>query len=548
MKGRAMDLVSKTLAVIAFSSAAFTTAAVERIGEWKCAVPVEVYKTMSVAERTCVDRAMSLLNAAERQNGTARMSTCRTAASEWHRFNSEFMTTAKEEPLAWASFFEAYSLAGAADRNKAQEVFAETLELYPDSSASAPALFFRARTWADNGQAAKAVGGWRELCDGEASANHPLALSAHMLLAKHALDSGRLSDAVAEWEAVKRFDRGVSPREWDDAAGSLGLAKAFSDLDGAWADSFADADAIKDPARRLSDLRSWRKRIWDASLYGGCWRKAWFEPQKGSSKDAEAAVREYLRRFTQTFEKNAAPYYRAAGAQWEFALTGYDMWSQLDEKKAAERAAKLAGFIRRNGDVKLRSERARDLFDRLKTARRFTEARTLLDLFPAGSERAYADLGLCEAEGRFEDAVKVLEEVLEKVPDAAEADANRRRHASLCRRMGRYDDAVRLYEAAPDPPSTLWAVADCHRSAGRKAKAQGVLDEICGVFPDEAANAMLRKGDWYRDDGDRKQAVGCYRRILSHADWKKSGAASQAHQRLEGLGVATGGGVVNEVH
>ena len=74
------------------------------------------------------------------------------------------------------------------------------------------------------------------------------------------------------------------------------------------------------------------------------------------------------------------------------------------------------------------------------------------------------------------------------------------------------------------------------------------MDEICGVFPNDAAQAMLTKGDWFRDAGDKKNAIGCYRRILSHAEWKKSSSASQAHQRLEAFGIATGGAVVNDVH
>ena len=75
-----------------------------------------------------------------------------------------------------------------------------------------------------------------------------------------------------------------------------------------------------------------------------------------------------------------------------------------------------------------------------------------------------------------------------------------------------------------------------------------MLDEICGVFPSDAAAAMLRKGDWYAADGDRKNAIACFRKVLSHADGKKTGSASQAHQRLERYGIATGGAVLNDVH
>ena len=140
-------------------------------------------------------------------------------------------------------------------------------------------------------------------------------------------------------------------------------------------------------------------------------------------------------------------------------------------------------------------------------------------------------------------------EIVEKSPDLAEVEKAKRSHARCCHEILRdYDAAIKLYESAPEPPRTLWYVAQCHRAAGRLQKAQMQLDEICGIFPDEAALAMLTKGDWYRDAGEKKQAIGCYRRILAHAEWKKSQAASQAHQRLEAFGIATGGAVVNEVH
>ena len=119
---------TKFLAIGVFACAAAMAA--ERIGDWYVNVPAEVLKKMSMSERTCAERALKQLD-----GGSAR-----AAANEWKRFNTEFITTAPEEALAWASFFQAYSLNKAKDSFKAIELYSETIELYPDSKASCASL------------------------------------------------------------------------------------------------------------------------------------------------------------------------------------------------------------------------------------------------------------------------------------------------------------------------------------------------------------------------------------------------------------------------
>ena len=64
----------------------------------------------------------------------------------------------------------------------------------------------------------------------------------------------------------------------------------------------------------------------------------------------------------------------------------------------------------------------------------------------------------------------------------------------------------------------------------------------------EASRAMYQKAEYFKADNDKANAIAHYRRILSHPDWKKSGQASQSHQRLEELGIETGGGVIHNVN
>ena len=82
---------TKFLAIGVFACAAAMAA--ERIGDWYVNVPAEVLTKMSMSERTCAERALKQLD-----GGSAR-----AAANEWKRFNTEFITTAPEEALAWAA-------------------------------------------------------------------------------------------------------------------------------------------------------------------------------------------------------------------------------------------------------------------------------------------------------------------------------------------------------------------------------------------------------------------------------------------------------------
>ena len=532
-----MERAIKRLLPLLAAMAALSASAAERIGDWWVAMPADVLRSMSASERTCADRALGQLDG----NGA------KAAADEFKRFETEFLATATEDALAWASFFRAYSLDRANDKFKAVDQYSETIELYPDSPATCAALFFRGRCQGANGQVQKGLDDYRELVGRPEFASHPLAYAAHNRLASGELKAGRLASARTEWEAVRALPRDGNRTEWDDANGNLSLLAALADPEAAMRN--AAGDETVDAGKRREKLRGWRNWIWGAVWNNTPVVEAYFRENLGGAKDVRAAELAWLGRMSATFAAFAEPIYRGTpGGDWELATVELDAAAALDPKNLSPKVDRMVALLRKTDDPEVRSSRAVEFAAKLRDMGRIDEAKLLLDCIadPVRRARTAAGIGW-----RARDGAYVAEALapLEALPDPEVAGKAKREHARCCQELLKdYDAAIRLYEEAPSPPATLWEVARCHRAAGRLAKAQAALDEICGVFPADAAQAMLAKGDWYRDAGDRKNAIACYRRILAHAEWKKGDAASQAHQRLEAFGIATGGAVVNEAH
>ena len=85
--------------------------------------------------------------------------------------------------------------------------------------------------------------------------------------------------------------------------------------------------------------------------------------------------------------------------------------------------------------------------------------------------------------------------------------------------------------SAPQRPQNL----------GRTAPAVTQLREIESFFKDQAAEAALRIAYVYRDAKAQDRYVSALRGVLKK--YPKSSQSSEAHQRLEELGVRIGGGV-----
>jgi len=128
---------------------------------------------------------------------------------------------------------------------------------------------------------------------------------------------------------------------------------------------------------------------------------------------------------------------------------------------------------------------------------------------------------------------------LQKVPATAkEAFAI---GGNLLQWSGKYEEAIEAYRQADDPPGGLFRIAECLAALGRLDPALAQLREVEGFFKDQAPEAGLRISYLYRDAGIKDKYVRSLRSVLKK--YPKSGQSSEAHQRLEEMGLPIGGGV-----
>ncbi len=90
----------------------------------------------------------------------------------------------------------------------------------------------------------------------------------------------------------------------------------------------------------------------------------------------------------------------------------------------------------------------------------------------------------------------------------------------------------------------MWHIQDAYYRWGKLDNAITTLTEIENSFPDQSARAAWQKASYYHTAGQAKQAVSAARRVLKL--YPKSAESSKAHQLLEGYGIATGGGLLDE--
>ncbi|NQW47273.1 MAG: tetratricopeptide repeat protein, partial [Planctomycetes bacterium] len=112
---------------------------------------------------------------------------------------------------------------------------------------------------------------------------------------------------------------------------------------------------------------------------------------------------------------------------------------------------------------------------------------------------------------------------------------------NLLQWSGKYEDAIPAYQQADSPPQTLLWTAECLAKLGKLDPAVSQLREVENFFKDSASDAALRTAYLYRDAGIKEKYVRTLRGVLKK--YPKSGQSSEAHQRLEEMGLPIGGGV-----
>ena len=138
----------------------------------------------------------------------------------------------------------------------------------------------------------------------------------------------------------------------------------------------------------------------------------------------------------------------------------------------------------------------------------------------------------------FTDGLALASE-LQKTPAAAKEAFTI--GGNLLQWSGKHEDAIKAYQQADSPPQTLFWTAECLAKLGKLEPAVGQLREVENFFKDSAPEAALAVAYLYRDAGIKDKYVRALRGVLKK--YPKSGQSSQAHQRLEEMGLPIGGGV-----
>jgi cytochrome c-type biogenesis protein CcmH/NrfG len=86
-------------------------------------------------------------------------------------------------------------------------MYSETMELYPDSLASALSHFFRAMAYRNNGNVDKSNEDLKAVVENELSNAHPVAYQAYNTLAWDALYNSRFEEALNYWRSLKNLPR-----------------------------------------------------------------------------------------------------------------------------------------------------------------------------------------------------------------------------------------------------------------------------------------------------------------------------------------------------
>lgn len=518
--------------------------------EWSWRFSADQYGKLSVPQRTTYDRCAKLHEMGDRATKERReqdaASAYRAASGEWKLFSREFFD-APEFALAHAAFMEGYELHLAKDRNSAVRIYTEVLTLYPESPiAIIQALYWRAEAHRQNGDSNKALADWQQIEEMQESTGHPLGLLTLHRLAGDAWERTKWEEAASRWEALVRgFPEGSRDVRAEAARNLMMLRGAqarWQVLDSVVEMMRGDA---KGRTEYINDFMWNNWHHWHRWLRDNYFTRAF---PKEDGNQIEGRLRKYREGLADWYEKHGALYAEADKA-WDFELTAFYYRRMLNPDKAPELALALVTKLRSdNLPPAEKDSRARRLINNLAEASMAVEARTLLDLIEGVPNRLSAAYNLEERTGHYEEAEKVLDQ-MEMQPDPEYVKNAKRMRAYLYKdRMNKFKEAIPLFTEAVDPPTSLWAIQECHRRIGEKDKAQQTLTEIASIFPNEASRAMYQKAEYFKADEDKINAIAHYRRILSHPEWKKSGQASQSHQRLEELGIETGGGVIHNVN
>jgi len=487
-------------------------------------IAAERYGRLNLFERAQYDKARRLLNGGS----------YRAAGAEFEKFKVQFPDS---EALSYVLFMRGYSLHMAKDRNAAIKIYNEVLDFFGDTIAdAAPALFYLGMAHVENGDERGGLEAMLEVVEDEDYQKHPIAAGALRRLADNKWRNGKYEEAIRFWKQTVRDFSGSNPTEANAARDKV-VDYYIKEGNYTTLESWLLNDETRnDPVRRrwLADLVFGRSSHGFYKGWGGTYNN--FNKAE-KTKDVKAFYVWY---------KLQKRWYDKAGDSWRYYSNAITFASQrmndkVETRRLIDDSMPLTLALKEPKD---RDARYSWLADRMREVSDWSSYAHCIGKISDPLLAAYKRYEMYSAKKEWTSAMTQLEQLeaanhSEWTPRAFSA------HAGIYKNvLHQYDEAIKRYRQINKPPGTLWTIQECYYQWGKLKEALTTLSEIENSFPDMSARAAWQKASYYHAAGQAKETVAASRRILKL--YPKTGESSKAHQLLEGYGIATGGGLLDE--
>ena len=527
-------------------------------------------------------------------------------AKDWPRAVAEYDAFILQFPeskvVPHAILRKGRSLQEAQKRFEAVKVDQEVLDFFPDDVKYAAAALYRiGECHAQSGDVEKAIKAWADMADDADYIKEPLGAPALNSLAENLLKQGKAAEGIARYEQVAVAFRGSNPDaaraaiqrvvpahvRWNPAAEKLRqfyvAAKTFEHnpqepggdaaTDGLYWQRVREAIKAHGQFTDLQrDQRDAYYRYWAGQMEGK------FPADDGFQIDLAGFIRAYerddaawMRRLDKQFadHQKEGNYGRVIAWINLYATNRAKVEEYLQKLDFAKMSngdilGLVYGLLERGGDPGL----ARSAFDKLRLGEidDGTKAGICGWMQNHWQQPATRELAIlaCQAfqnaeagklqllryfhwrcqhpQMRTSDDFKqglLLAADLQQQPGTAKTAFVL--GGNLLQWSGKHEEAIKAYQQADSPPQTLFWIAECFVALGKLDPAVSQLREVENFFKDRAPEAALRISYLYRDAGINDKYVRSLRGVLKK--YPKSGQSSEAHQRLEEMGLPIGGGV-----
>jgi len=509
----------------------------------------------------------------------------REAAAQYEAFSKEF---SRSVAVPYAILRKGRSMQYDLKRGEAIKIYNDLMDYFPDRVAyAAPALFYIGECQMDNGNREVALKTWKELADDKDYRKHWIAAYALNSLAGRLLEQGEVGDA-AKYYLQTAVD--FRDSNWDAAWRAMWEVRRIHVAVRPNVKALREAcTALKGFERRPGEFRGaeedyfWRVVSEQVERYG----------QDNRTLDTEAKRRDFCGYWAGVMEgtqpTNDDFQIQAAGLRLAYNGKKEAWVKRLDEQFAAyqkpsdwDRIVKWIGVY--VGDKKKVEEYySKLIFPKMQNGAIKDLLFTLIYPLPAMGKSSYFKLHFDTMDDQekcgvgirlFEPAQELAVDMLHRMKDVDRARMEELRlwakgggkkaaefglpladycvlvpayakeaywlKAGLLRGIGKYREAIEAYMMNDDPPRNFYAIADCYVALGQIEAAVTQLREIEKFFKDEKSRASLKIADVYEGAGKRDLCVAELRGVLQK--YRKSGESSTAHQRLQAMGIAIGGG------